>query len=445
MGLKYSSSESAMLMSAMRNNIHVSQEAMDSLNQGASRLTQALQSGRLSGQAYTAAKQLFQDAFIPTFRQVTSVLDHASSELNAYRQADSLVSHYGALDEDNIHAQIMQKQLQKNMTAGLLSGYQISISSNPTSPSCGVLRNSCSQLEIVSSTLDEDIQKLEEQLRVLQAFSDTTAHLFANTISDLQNAMDVVILLSQVTVNKQGDIVEKVIKATAKAGEFSGGAALLRKGEIKFVNGRAFLNGTKITMEKGVLLWGEKVLFDTTEGRSPLTRNLFKPQDKQLYKNGSAFEQASAQGLDDGIKLSHYRHPFKAAGSGFKDSIEVWDDFKGLKQASKVGKVVKGLGAAGTILTLGSDVAEDVHQYGWSEKAAGNFAIDAGVDLGTGAGATALGAAFGSAFLPPLGTVVGAGLGAGINGLINVKVPWLGNKSAVDAMKDGLKSLFGSE
>lgn len=59
MGLKYNSGESSAIINAMQNNLKVSKDAVNGLNNGAQRITSALQGGSLSGQAYTAAKGLF--------------------------------------------------------------------------------------------------------------------------------------------------------------------------------------------------------------------------------------------------------------------------------------------------------------------------------------------------------------------------------------------------
>ncbi len=117
-------------------------------------------------------------------------------------------------------------------------------------------------------------------------------------------------------------------------------------------------------------------------------------------------------------------------GRSWKDTgisgIKFWDDFKPSqwKGVTTATKVSKGLGIAGTVITMGTNAKENFYnpetgKLEFSVIKLKDFAVDVGVDIGSGAGAMAAGAAIGSLIVPPVGTVIGAGLGVAFNFFIN--------------------------
>lgn len=132
----------------------------------------------------------------------------------------------------------------------------------------------------------------------------------------------------------------------------------------------------------------------------------------------------------------HYR------GERFKNSIKsqlksdwTYEGFtESWKNASKVGKVAKGLGAAGTVITIFDDYNDNIGSKIANGETPGvvdvvNTATDIGVDLGAGYVAAAAGAAIGG----PVGLAAGFAIGV----VANWKM--FGGKSAVDWAKTGVK------
>ena len=72
MGVKYSAQESQELIQAMTNNLQVANEVTDRLSSGCDHLISSLDSGELTGAAYTAGKGLFTEIIIPQHQEVTS-------------------------------------------------------------------------------------------------------------------------------------------------------------------------------------------------------------------------------------------------------------------------------------------------------------------------------------------------------------------------------------
>ena len=61
-----------------------------------------LDSGELTGAAYTAGKGLFTDIIIPSIKKLQEAVDDIQLELTSYKNADAQVSGYGDLDLDQL-------------------------------------------------------------------------------------------------------------------------------------------------------------------------------------------------------------------------------------------------------------------------------------------------------------------------------------------------------
>ena len=113
------------------------------------------------------------------------------------------------------------------------------------------------------------------------------------------------------------------------------------------------------------------------------------------------------------------------------------DNFN-FSRATKTAKVVKGLGIVGDVLTIGTNVHDNMFDEEGhaviNKHSVVETVADVGFDMAADAGAAAAGAAVGSFFAPPLGTVVGAGVG--------FLIGCAGNVDVYDADKDGEKDSF---
>ena len=130
----------------------------------------------------------------------------------------------------------------------------------------------------------------------------------------------------------------------------------------------------------------------------------------------------------------------KVTGNIVKDTWSAnWGDhIKNITEfsdASNVDKVIKGLGIAGDVLTIGTNVKENMFDKDGHVVINTHSLVetvgDIGFDMAADAGGAAAGAAVGSFFAPPLGTVVGAGVG--------LLISCAGNIDVYDVDKDGEK------
>lgn len=157
--------------------------------------------------------------------------------------------------------------------------------------------------------------------------------------------------------------------------------------------------------------------------------NLYKTNG-DLTKNGQKFVDADFKDLSDAIsdwKLSKVSRGLKTAKTQFAKSLNILDDFKisKYKDLKTAGKLGKGLGALGTVLTIGSNFHKNFYENGEfkpSWEGLEECALESTVDIVYGATATATGAFLGSFIVPPVGTVVGAAAGMVISK--GLYTPW---------------------
>ena len=113
MGLKYVSSDSSNLMTALEQNITQIKSEMATLSTGASQLVSAVDGRTLSGAAYTAASGLFSECILPAIQKTKSAVDAIQTDLSSYKTQDGTVSGEGILDEDELNKQLNSLKSQK--------------------------------------------------------------------------------------------------------------------------------------------------------------------------------------------------------------------------------------------------------------------------------------------------------------------------------------------
>lgn len=206
MGLKYNSSEAQELIDAMTNNLNIAKEAATGLNSGSQYLTRALTGGNLQGVAYNAGKQLFEGLIIPTISKVSQAIDDMHSNLELFKQANGQVSHYGVLDEDNLNRQINEKRRQRDATSFLIETYSLCLQTNLTASFEDYLIGANRRLEDTLGSIEDDINRLEEKLKALHNFSDSTSHLFQDDSNVMKDVMKGVTVLNKTILNSDGNL-----------------------------------------------------------------------------------------------------------------------------------------------------------------------------------------------------------------------------------------------
>ena len=207
MGVKYSAQESQELIQAMTNNLQVANEVTDRLSSGCDHLISSLDSGELTGAAYTAGKGLFTDIIIPSIKKLQEAVDDIQLELTSYKHADAQVSGYGDLDLDQlkelkklreeqlaiVEAQIQARENWLNQIKDLFT-----LNWGKTFSEKTILYNTKSQIESGIQDLDDKIEKLE-------FFVSQVSQYFSDSLEVLSLAIQGATQLSKVIVDSDGN------------------------------------------------------------------------------------------------------------------------------------------------------------------------------------------------------------------------------------------------
>ena len=207
MGVKYSAQESQELIQAMTNNLQVANEVTDRLSSGCDHLISSLDSGELTGAAYTAGKGLFTDIIIPSIKKLQAAIDDIQLELTSYKNADAQVSGYGDLDLDQlkelkklreeqlaiVEAQIQARENWLNEIKDIFTLNWGKAFSEKT-----ILYNTKSQIESGIQDLDDKIEKLE-------FFVSQVSQYFSDSLEVLSLAIQGATQLSKIIVDSDGN------------------------------------------------------------------------------------------------------------------------------------------------------------------------------------------------------------------------------------------------
>ena len=207
MGVKYSAQESQELIQAMTNNLQVANEVTDRLSSGCDHLISSLDSGELTGAAYTAGKGLFTEIIIPSIKKLQAAIDDIQLELTSYKNADAQVSGYGDLDLDQlkelkklreeqlaiVETQIQARENWLNQITDLFSLNWGKAFSEKT-----ILYNTKSQIESGIQDLDDKIEKLE-------FFVSEVSQYFSDSLEVLGLAIQGATQLSKIIVDSDGN------------------------------------------------------------------------------------------------------------------------------------------------------------------------------------------------------------------------------------------------
>lgn len=145
----------------------------------------------------------------------------------------------------------------------------------------------------------------------------------------------------------------------------------------------------------------------------------------------------------DKIFLSYAEHGriktgLRTFGREFLDGLNPKEYFNFAEEATKLGKLSKGLGIAGDAFTVISNAKDNIDKAGGIKNVNADvvqdIVTDSVVDVGSGVATAAAGAAIGSCFAPPVGTVVGAVAGLGIDAAANIGIADIDH----DGKKDSL-------
>ena len=214
MGVIFLKSESHQFISACQSNIQKGLDVIQDLKSGSTHLMQAIDGRTLSGAAYTAGKGLFGELIVPVITRFGQAIEEMQADLRCYKSADQAVqaASTNKLDEDKLTQQIRECEAYRQtvkMTADALNSqaFEILAMSNPVTAMVALadqLFDIRGKLNAYLTSLDQDIEKLKNDLRLLQNFVSQTQGLFRDSTSRIKLAMQGISVLGKMTVNADG-------------------------------------------------------------------------------------------------------------------------------------------------------------------------------------------------------------------------------------------------
>lgn len=207
MGVKYSSSESSLLIEAMNSNIEIANEITDRLSSGSDHLISALESGELQGVAYTAGKNLFSEIIIPSIKKLQTAVDDIQTELTSYKNADAVISGFGELDLDDLKT---QKETRENQLAEVKSQIReneklISLIGALGTGNLGDYFSKKNALHELEYQLQMGIDDLKDKIEKLEWFVSQVSQYFSDSLQILSLAIQGATQLSKIIVDSNGN------------------------------------------------------------------------------------------------------------------------------------------------------------------------------------------------------------------------------------------------
>ena len=214
MGIIYSKSESKKFIEDIQKNLKSGLEVTTDLTAGSHNIIQSIDGKTLSGAAYTAGKNLFSELIIPTVSRCHQALQEVETDLSTYISANNTIQEASqdTLDEEKLESKIHESEMYRNTvsaTASALSNqaFDLLAMTNPVTAVVSLanhLFDVQGKLNRYVESLDQDIEKLKKDLRLLQNFGSQVQGLFNNSLNNFKIAMQSVLVLNNTKVNSDG-------------------------------------------------------------------------------------------------------------------------------------------------------------------------------------------------------------------------------------------------
>ncbi|MFC4651604.1 hypothetical protein ACFO26_01600 [Lactococcus nasutitermitis] len=204
----YDSGDSDRLMQALTANLNGAKEIFMRLSKGSAYLIAVINSGTLSGAAYTAGKELFETYINPMLQKLSKAITDIEEDLNAYRSADSRVRQY----ESHLDEALLKKQLNTTKEMIRLLQQKIDDDKNFFKNLEDAVQGDFSRMAELPS-LQEQLDNLEQvktmyeqELAALETFVSSTASLFTDSLEAFKLALQGVSIINQSHASANGTI-----------------------------------------------------------------------------------------------------------------------------------------------------------------------------------------------------------------------------------------------
>ena len=205
----YDSGDSSNLVTALESNLSGAQQIFDRLSKGSQHLIGVIDSGTLSGAAYTAGQTLFVAYINPMLQKLNQAIADIQGDLKSYQSADSAISAVGDhLDSDQIQELLKLTQNMIDLVEQKIKDDRDFINQF-FSGGFEKVGNALAELPDLYDQL-ENLKEIKatrkKELKALETFSSSTSSLFQDSLRAFGNAMKGVDIINQSTASADGTI-----------------------------------------------------------------------------------------------------------------------------------------------------------------------------------------------------------------------------------------------
>lgn len=209
MGLKYNKNDSQLFISAMSRNVSSANEIVSRLKDGSDHLVNMVNDGssQLSGQAYQAVGTLFKGLVNPVLSKLTLATEDIKNDIQVFKAQSSAFDIFNdkIYDEDSLKHLKEIKQQQQATVIAQISVFNNTLLGGLAKDIAKSLFYEGKKLENVAEHYANQIREIEDKLRILHEFSASTSHLFQDSLTVFQSAMQGVKALNQGRFDANGN------------------------------------------------------------------------------------------------------------------------------------------------------------------------------------------------------------------------------------------------
>lgn len=211
MGLKYTKADGESLVSALTANVSSAEEIINDLQEGVDHLLSVVGEpfnfSGLSGQAYQAARTLFQEVIVPILSELKSATETIKSESTTYQNSIKAFDRYpdAVYDKDEFERLLEIKRQQKALTENHINIFMQALNTAVAKTATENLIFQGKGLESVVNHYEQEIRELEEKKQILEEVESQTSSLFEHSLQDFKQALQGAKALKQGSFDSKGN------------------------------------------------------------------------------------------------------------------------------------------------------------------------------------------------------------------------------------------------
>ncbi len=189
--MKYTKNDGQLLSSALKHNLEIANQIVEDVQGGVNHLLNQLESGALSGQAYHAATTLFKEIVKPALQKLKESTRTIKAELQTFDQARCQFDIYpDPVYDEEVYERLLELKRQQKARVDLqLDMFNSLLVTALAKEAVKDFVYEGQRLQSVSAHYEQEIQELENKLRILHDFSSATAGLFQESLQAFQSAL----------------------------------------------------------------------------------------------------------------------------------------------------------------------------------------------------------------------------------------------------------------